>query len=439
MSTAAGAAELHPVVLRFMARHPADATHVLEQRSPEDVGAFLPQVPVATATALLLRLNPDLASRALTTMSRDQAIALLGGVDPVETALLVARMDPEARDDLLGRVSADLRDEVGEILSYPPDRAGAMMEADVTRFQRSSAVETALRWLRTLGARRVTDLVVTDDDGRFVGVVPMQQLLGADPRAPLGELVAPNPISVHPMDRRDDVVELINRQFLLSVPVVDNERRVRGIIRYAGLLEAAQLTAAADAQQMFGASAEEGALASPLVGVRSRLPWLNINLLTAFMAAAVVGLFEGTLARFTALAVLLPVVAGQSGNTGAQALAVTMRGLALREIRPSHAFRVLRKELVVGLINGLAIATVTALGAYVWSRSTGLALIMFVAMVVSMMCASLAGAAIPIVLMRLGRDPAVASSIVLTTVTDVVGFVSFLGLATLLAGLLVGL
>lgn len=170
--------------------------------------------------------------------------------------------------------------------------------------------------------------------------------------------------------------------------------------------------------------------------VVKRLPWLQINLLTAFLAASVVGLFEGTIARFTALAVLLPVVAGQSGNAGAQALAVTIRGLVLREITLRHWSRVVAKEAIVGLLNGLAVAATTALGVYVWSRSFGLVLVCAVAMVISMIAAGLAGALTPILLRRFGQDPATSSSIILTTVTDVVGFFSFLGIATLLAGML---
>jgi len=170
--------------------------------------------------------------------------------------------------------------------------------------------------------------------------------------------------------------------------------------------------------------------------VRKRLGWLHINLVTAFLAASVVGLFEGTIAKFTALAVLLPVVAGQSGNAGAQALAVTMRGLALREIGSRHQLRVVWKEINVGLFDGIAIAMTTGLGVYLWSWSTGLALVIGSAMVLSMIAAGFAGAIIPITLARLGQDPAQSSSIILTTVTDVVGFFSFLGIATLLASLL---
>jgi magnesium transporter len=170
--------------------------------------------------------------------------------------------------------------------------------------------------------------------------------------------------------------------------------------------------------------------------VRKRLPWLQINLVTAFLAASVVGIFEETIARTTALAVLLPVVAGQSGNTGAQALAVTMRGLALREIRLRHWITVARKEVSVAFVNGIAVALTTSLGVYVWSRSAGIALVIGLSMVISMVAAGLSGAAIPMILTALKQDPAQSSSIVLTTVTDVVGFFSFLGIATMLAGML---
>jgi magnesium transporter len=208
------------------------------------------------------------------------------------------------------------------------------------------------------------------------------------------------------------------------------------VIRQAKLAFAVEQETTLDIQTMVGASRDERALSSAIFSVRKRLPWLQINLLTAFLAASVVGLFESTIAKYTALAVLLPVVAGQSGNAGAQALAVTMRGLVLREISLRHWPKVLIKEVNVGLMNGLAIAATTALGVYVWSRSFGLVLIISAAMVISMVIAGLAGALVPILLQKLGLDIAQSSSIILTTVTDVVGFFSFLGIATLLSFLL---
>ena len=206
-----------------------------------------------------------------------------------------------------------------------------------------------------------------------------------------------------------------------------------GVVRYQRLFDAIESVATAGMQKMVGASADERALSTAMFSVKRRLPWLHINLLTAFLAAAVVGVFESLIAQFTALAVLLPVVAGQSGNAGSQALAVTMRGLALREIGIREWRQVLAKEVVVGLVDGAALAVTCGLSVFVWSQSIGLAIVIAVAMVMSMVAAGISGALVPIILTRVGQDPATASSIILTTVTDVAGFISFLGTATLLA------
>lgn len=218
--------------------------------------------------------------------------------------------------------------------------------------------------------------------------------------------------------------------------MVDIDQRLLGIINHNSLVQVSQEDMSSDVLAMVGASREERALSSPMFAVKKRMPWLQINLLTAFLAASVVGLFESTIASFTALAVLLPVVAGQSGNAGAQALAVTMRGLALREITIRHWFRVMFKEVRVGFMNGLGIAVTCGIGVFLWSQSIGLVLVICSAMVLAMVAAGFAGAVVPIVLVRMGQDPAQASSIILTTVTDIIGFFAFLGIATLLSGML---
>jgi magnesium transporter len=209
-----------------------------------------------------------------------------------------------------------------------------------------------------------------------------------------------------------------------------------GVIRNDVLVAAAQQEASADLQKMVGGSTDERALSPATFAVKRRLPWLQINLATAFLASAVVALFQGTIARYTALAVLMPVVAGQSGNTGMQSLAVTLRGLALREVRIRHWPRISLKEVAAGALNGIAVALVTAVGVYFWSHSLGLTLVIGVSMVGSMVIASVAGASVPMVLTALKQDPAQASSVILTTVTDCGGFFSFLGLATVLSRLL---
>jgi magnesium transporter len=252
----------------------------------------------------------------------------------------------------------------------------------------------------------------------------------------LEEIQTPVQAMVLAVAPRDEVVEILDRYRLTDLPVVDTDERLIGVVRYRNLVAAAEDEATVAMQTMVGVSKDERALSKVSFAVRKRLPWLHINLLTAFLAAAVVGLFENTIAQYTALAVLLPVVAGQSGNTGAQALAVTMRGLALREIRARQWPRIVFKEMSAGFWNGIAIAITTSLGVWVWSQSFGLAIVIAVSMVLSMVIAGISGAAIPLILTAIKQDPAQSSSIVLTTVTDIAGFFSFLGIATVFAAML---
>jgi magnesium transporter len=424
------------LVREYLRLRPAEAARQIELASPEESVRFLREESSHNVARALRYARPDAAARILAEAGPEHIAHLVSTLDPVYTANLLARLEEDKRAALLAALPSEMAEEVAGILEFPVGTAGRLMDARVTVFRSGTSVRSAMDQIRELRDRRISDLVVVDDEGKFEGSVRLQDVVGADPEQLLGELESPLVVSVHPMTTRDEVVELLNKYRLASLPVVDLQERVVGIIRQSGLVEAAQEDALADLQQMVGGSAEERALSPPKVGIRSRLPWLNINLLTAFLAASVVGLFESTIARFTAVAVLLPVVAGQSGNTGAQALAVTMRGLALREFRVSEASRVLMKELVIGFVNGIAIAVVTSIGVFIWSRSWGLSLVMLLAMVVSMIAASAAGALIPVALVKLNRDPATASSIILTTVTDVVGFFTFLGLATLLSGML---
>lgn len=426
----------HVLIQQFVERYPEEVALQLGDASTDEAVGVLQRVDDAVAANVLQRMELDHGAHILASLDDAYLSRLITQLDPAITARLVAHLDESARARILALVGSERGREIQEILSYPPGTAGSLMDAQVSTFAVDCTAATALERIRQLGNRRATDLVLRDASDRYAGVVRLPNVVAADPELLLGELRDGATVQVQPMTPRDEVVELLNTYRLTSLPVVDFQEQVIGVIRHDGLVSAAQQNLAAGVQEMVGASAEERALSKPWVGIRSRLPWLNINLVTAFLAAAVVGLFEDTIAKFTALAVLLPVVAGQSGNTGAQALAVTMRGLALREIRTSHAVRVLGKELAIGFCNGLAIAVVTAIGVFVWSQSMGLALVMLFAVLASMILASIAGAAIPVVLVKLGHDPATAASIILTTATDVVGFLSFLGLATLLAGML---
>ena len=402
----------------FFDLYPGEATEALEGAPVEEIVRFLETQPTRRGATVLERFSPQMAADCVLRLSDETVRRILPEMDPGDVGIVLSRLDEAEREQRRALLDAPLAMELKELMTYPDDSAGRMMDTRVVTFRPQLSVKDALSRLRT--SRRVVDAV------------------RADPKRPLEQLVRRMPISVHAMTPREEVVDLLSRRNAMTLPVVDLEGRLLGVIRHdAHLVQAVQEEATADIQTMVGASREERALSTTLFAVRKRLPWLNINLLTAFLAAAVVGLFESTIAKFTALAVLLPVVAGQSGNTGAQALAVIMRGLALREIRVRNTPRVLLKELFAGTLNGVAIAAVTALGVYVWSRSLGLCAVIALAMVMSMAIAGLAGAAIPMLLTALRQDPAQSSSIILTTVTDVSGFFSFLGLATLFANYLV--
>jgi magnesium transporter len=421
---------------RFSELHPNEFVALLETLPAREIAAHLEQVSTVDAAAIFDRLRPDTAADAIGMLAPEVFRKFVPLLEPSRTAGVLARLDDSRRSQLIDGLDHASARELSALMEYPADSAGGIMDPRVTTFRPDSLVRDTVKRLRRLGRKRISDVFLIDDDGLLVGAVALQNLVTAEPGDRLAGLVKQHTVSIQATVPRDDVIELFESSKAASVPVVDFHGRILGVIRLDALVAAVQTEASADMQTMVGASKDERALSGIPFAVRRRLPWLQVNLGTAFLAAAVVGLFEGTIARFTALAVLLPVVAGQSGNTGAQALAVTMRGLALREIRTRHWWRVAIKEVGTGAINGVAVAIVTGAAVYVWSGSPGLAAVIVTAMVMSMTIAGLAGASVPIVLEKLGQDPAQASSIILTTVTDVMGFLSFLGLATLAAGIL---
>lgn len=420
----------------YLRQFPQEAARYVESAPIDQAVALLESEPTPSAVALIERLTSNVAADLLNAAADEHARRILRAVDPLRAAAIIAWLDEQTRDRLLDGLGARAARELRVMATYPPDTAGRLMDPRVVGLREGTSVREALRRVRAARTRDIADLFLTDGDGRLLGRVRLQDLAVAAPADLLESLVRPAASAVATAPA-EDVVRILTDGRLSSLPVVDLEGRLLGVIRHDTLVRTAQQDLAADLQTMVGASRDERALSRVGFAVRARLPWLEVNLATAFLAAAVVGLFEDTIARFTALAVLLPVVAGQSGNTGAQALAVTMRGLALREIRVRQWPVITRKELSVALINGVAIALTTAAGVFLWSGSPGLSLVIGTSMVISMAAAGLAGAAIPMVLTSVGQDPAQSSSIILTTVTDVVGFASFLGIAALLSGILI--
>ena len=427
---------LNRLVRTYLQAHPAEVARQLETASVAEAGDLIQSESAERATEILRRLTPATATEILAHIDATKASRLLARLDTNRAAALLAAIDARLREDRLALLDSAKADELRELMAYPPNSAGNLMDPQVTTFRRDATVRDVRRRLRSLQRRRLQDVFLVDDDDRLLGTVALEDVFLAAPGDLLEQLAQADAPRITAFAPRDQVIETLENRRARSLPVVDFDNRILGVLRQKELIEAAKQATASDLVTMVGAGRDERALSPPLFAVRKRLPWLEINLVTAFLAASVVGMFESTIARNTALAILLPVVAGQSGNTGAQALAVTMRGLALREVRLHHWLQITIKEVTVGALNGVAVAITTALVVMLWSRSLGLGLVIALSMVASMTAAGMAGAIIPMVLTRLGQDPAQSSSIILTTVTDVVGFMSFLGIATLLSSML---
>ncbi|MGQ0528555.1 MAG: magnesium transporter [Panacagrimonas sp.] len=433
-------AELAEVIERlnrcYLREHPASAARHLEGLPLDEAADELARQSAATLAVIWPYFAADRGADMLAGLPDSLARSLLAELLPTEAIRFVTALDEDERARVMELLQPELREQLLELMTYPDDSAGRLMDTRVPIFRPDQTAAAALDQLRRARGRITRSLFVVDAQNRLSGQVPIQVLAVAEPEAYLRDLVQAVPAVVNAMDPRDEVVETVDKFRLTDLPVVDLDGRLIGLIQHSMLVQALQEEAAADIGAMVGVSPQERALSKPLFAVRKRLPWLQINLVTAFLAAAVVGIFENTIAQFTALAVLLPVVAGQSGNAGAQALAVTMRGLALREVTARQWFTVTSKEVGVGLVNGIAVAATCGLGVWLWSGSVGLVLVICTSMVLAMVAAGFAGAVVPMALTRLGQDPAQSSSIILTTVTDIAGFFSFLGIATLLSGML---
>lgn len=421
---------------RYMIDYPLEAAQVIETLPFDTVIEILGQQAINVILPIWPYLATDIAERILLNLPDSLQKALLTELDPTVCIRFLNRLNRDKTQTLLGMLDTQIARELQSLLEYPPDSAGQLMDPRILTLRPDMTIEQAQSKLRMYKPRSLREIFVVDEQNKLMGRVALQDIAIEDAETRLETLLLPLLTTVQDVAPREEVVEKFEQYRVNNIPVVDFDNHFIGVIRENKLFKALREEMSVDIQTMVGASKDERALSKATFAVAKRLPWLHINLLTAFLASAVVGLFESTIAKFTALAILLPVVAGQSGNAGAQALAVTMRGLALREISIRHWPRVVLKEINTGFLNGLAVALTTAACVYFWSRSLGLSLVIAIAMIISMVAAGFSGAIIPISLTRMGQDPAQSSSIILTTVTDVVGFMSFLGTATLLSRLL---
>jgi magnesium transporter len=422
------------VVAGFIDADPQRAALALEALTSEEAAGVIRGLRPESAARVLARVSPAAEAAMLEHLIPEPAATLLGLADPDDAADAFRALRPESRKAVLDALTEERRRDLEERLSYPEHSAGQIMRTDVVAFSKDTRVRDVVTRLRALVAskRPQSYTYVVDDARKLLGVLNMRDLLLAEDDVHVDSIMRTDVFSVQAHVDREELLSAPNIKGYLSVPVLDGQGRLLGAVRTADLLESSQEEATEDLQRLFGASAEERAFSPVRFKVKRRLPWLAVNLATAFLAAAVISQFQELIAKIAVLAVFLPIVAGQGGNAGIQSLAVVLRGLVVGEVRRRDAARLTVIEIGVGVINGLVIGLVTAAIAWLWKGNPWMGLVIGLAMILNMVAAGLAGAAIPLAMKRLGFDPAQSSGIFLTTVTDIVGFFCFLGLATVL-------
>jgi len=409
---------------------------------PADLADVLAALDERDRLTVVQALPPDLSGHALVEMAEASlAEDTLTALAPERAAEIVEELEDDDAADILGDLpladqerilfTLEHRADVKRLLGYDQKSAGGRMTTHMVTVRDTATAGEALEEIRRQ-AETVTDfyqVFVLDRDDRLVGVLPFKDLVVSRPERKAREFMAPAEATVHPEAHQEEVARLLGRYNLPSLAVVDHDGRLLGRVTFDDVIDVVEDESTEDLLRFGGVSAREALAAGWREAVRSRLPWLYLNLLTAFLAGGVVYLFQGTVQRTVALAVWMPIIAGMGGNAGTQALAVTVRRLALGLI-PTHLFvRIVGKEVLVGVVNGLAIGAVVWLVASLMGGQGRLGLVVFLAMAGNLLVAGFAGGFIPVVLERYHIDPAIASSIFVTTFTDVCGFLLLLGLA----------
>ncbi|MGB7290759.1 MAG: magnesium transporter [Thermodesulfobacteriota bacterium] len=434
-----GNSPLLPYVQKFFEYDPLTATRALETMDEDEAIEILKNLPPSVSIKIFSNLQVNYAAALLKEIPTNTFKEIVENLSPEQGAAIIVNIPADIRKRLLECLSNKTRNMIQELLIFPVDSAGSIMTTNFIAFHTDIKVKDAIQRIRSLAIQNQTSsyVYVIDNQNRLVGVLNMRDLLLASPEARLESVMITDVFTINAFTDREEVANQLSSRRYFGAPVVDNDNKLLGIVKSDQLLSHVQQEATEDIQKMFGAGGNERAYSSIWFSLRKRLPWLHINLATAFLAGSVVSLFQGTIAKMAVLAVFLPVIAGQSGNAGLQSLAVVMRGLVMREISPNNVPMLLIKEAKIGIFNGLIIGFVTALISWLWKGNPYLGLVIGLAMIVTLIVAGLAGAIIPIAMKTFGLDPAQSSSIILTTVTDVVGFFVFLSFAVIFQSYLI--
>ncbi|HYT70483.1 MAG TPA: magnesium transporter [Gemmatimonadales bacterium] len=424
--------DLRPFIERVAELHPSDVADVLATLEEPARARALAELPLEMASKALAELEGrgQHAEELLRAVGPGYAAELVEEMPSDDAAAIIRELPPEEREAVLSAVED--RAEVEQVLRYPEDSAGGLMSTEVVAVSESASLAEAIAEIRRQCAEddQLYQVYAVDGGRRLTGVVPTARLIVSAPARRVREVMEPVPAAARPELDQEQVARLMARYNLAALPVVDEGGRLLGRVTFDDVIDVVEAEMTEDLLKFASVSPAEDLAAPWSTAVKRRLPWLGVNLLTAFLAGAVVYLFQGTITRVVTLAVWMPVIAGMGGNAGTQALAVTVRRLALRQLPRSRALEVIGKEILVGTVNGIANGVVVGLVATAMGEGWRLGLVVLLAMWGNLAVAGFAGALIPIVLERLGIDPAIASSIFVTTFTDVCGFLLLLGLGT---------
>jgi magnesium transporter len=420
-------AELHEADLGDLiaALEPEDRVKLVELTGSDFDFSALNEVDETVREEILEELEPEEVAEGVRELESDDAVELLES------------LDEEDREEVLEKLPPSERDVIERSLEYPENSAGRRMQTEFIAVPPDWTVGQAIDYMRETSDMpdRFYEIYAVDAEKHWQGAVPLDVLLRSRRMVPLKELVDEDRRRVSVLDDQEEVARMFGKYNLVAAPVVDTENRLVGVITIDDVVDVIEEEADEDLKALGGVTSDEELSDSVWTIARGRFNWLLVNLATAFLASSVLGLFEGQLEKMVALAVLAPIVASQGGNAATQTMTVAVRALATRELGATNAWRVVMREAMVGLVNGLAFAVITGVAAVAWFKIPGLGVVIGLAIICNLIAGALGGILIPMLLERMKADPAVASGTFVTTVTDVVGFFAFLGIATLWFGL----
>lgn len=413
--------------------YPAETAHILESMGPEQRARIWEVIPPSVMGEILVEVNAEVGSYLLKITDRKDLIAACENMGSDHMVDLLHVLPEPLLSQLIETIGASKRASIEEALGYGDHSAGALMSQDILTVRADVTLDVVARYLRLRGKIPVAAdcLIVVDRKEHFQGVLPLSRFLSSDPHKKVADVMDARATSVSYRMPSRDVAVLFEQQKLLSVPVLADDGKVIGRIGVDDVVGVIREEADHSLMGMAGLSEDVDMFSPVMISAKRRAVWLGINLMTAFLAAWVIDLFEDTIQQIVALAVLMPIVASMGGIAGSQTLTLVIRGLALQQVSTGNTLSLFFKEVSVGLVNGAIWSVVVASVAAFWFHDPNLGYLLGAAMMINLLCAALSGVAIPVALDRMGIDPALAGGVLLTTVTDVVGFMAFLGLATL--------